>query len=412
MHKLIFYRLLILSFALLAGLVQLYIFRKTKNKLFELSINENIQKVLYVLLIGFLLYINSPHIYFLLFGRPRGPINSTLLYGFLYPFGVWNTASLAIFIILVLHSALRRFKKHFAKLLNSEQKSGLKVQNFDVKSISRRRFLRFTSSAASLGVLSSPVISATYGAVFEKNQLQVEKFKLHFPNLPEPLKGLRIVQVSDIHSSMYTSKEAIEKVVEQANNLEPDLLAVTGDFVSSSKIYIEPCVQAFSVAQAKYGLYGCLGNHDYYVGAHDILNEFRSIGFQMLVNSGATIIIAGTPINILGVDDLWQGRPNLHKALAHVNDDNFNLLLCHQPNYFPKIQTQKIELTLSGHTHGGQIVLNFFGSSLSFSTFFTPYLRGLFEENNSHLYVNRGIGITGPPLRFNSPPEVTLIILD
>jgi predicted MPP superfamily phosphohydrolase len=395
----------------LAGLIQFYFFQRTRKKLRTLNINKSSKRILLLSLIVFLTYIYSPYIYFVISGRPHEAVDPILLYGILYPFGIWNTASLALFAMLILKDGFNFLKRRILKGSLTSRSNRRFANALHSKAISRRRFLKVSSSAASLGLLSSPVIAATYGAIFEKRFLEIENLNIAFPDLPETLKGLKIVQVSDIHSSMYTPQEDIEKVVEYVNRLEPDILAVTGDFVSSSRIYIKPCVDAFSKARAKYGLFGCLGNHDYYVGVQEVLQEFRSIGFQMLVNSGATITVRGVPINILGVDDLWRGRPNLVKALKEVDATHFNILLCHQPNYFPTIKSYKVELTLAGHTHGGQIALNFFGSTLSFSSLVTPYLRGLFQENNSMLYVNRGIGITGPPIRFNSSPEITVITL-
>ncbi|MFQ5864456.1 MAG: metallophosphoesterase [bacterium] len=412
MHRMMFYRITILFLAILVGLIQFYFFKKARRKLITLDINNKFKQIMLMSVVLFLTYVNSPYFYFLIFGRPHGSVHPVLLYAILYPFGIWTTASFALFAMLVIKDSFNFIKNKMLNISLPWKTHSHSPKQLQSKGISRRRFLKLSSSATSLGFLASPVIATTYGAIFEKRFLEVEKLDMSFPNLPESLKGLKIVQVSDIHSSVYTTQEEIEKVVEQVNRLEPDILAVTGDFVSSSKVFIKPCVEAFSKARAKYGVFGCLGNHDYYVGAQEVIKEFRDIGFEMLVNSGVTLLVRGVPLNILGVDDLWQGRPNLVKTLGQVDSNNFNLLLCHQPNYFPTIQFHKIELTLAGHTHGGQIALNFFGSILSFSSFATPYLRGLFEENHSKLYVNRGIGITGPPIRFNSPPEITVITLN
>jgi predicted MPP superfamily phosphohydrolase len=407
MHRESVVRIAILILAAVGLLIQWYIYRTGRSALARWLVSPRRRRLAQTLWLALLVYVNLPYGYFILFGRPEyvAPIWRAI---FLYPFGIWGTASLGTLIVLLLRDVLRTFWAFVSRLWKTSPRS--EAASVD-RTISRRSFLKSSASAAFGGLAVSPVFAATYGALVEARDLKIEELELAFPALPEGLDGLRVVQISDIHSRVYTPKEVIERVVQVANSLQPDLLFITGDFVSDSKRYIDPCAEALRQAEARYGKFGCLGNHDYYVGALDVRMAMAEAGITMLVNDGIEVEIAGERLNIAAVDDLWTGQPDVHRALKRIRRDHFTLMMNHNPNYFPFIAEQDVELTLSGHTHGGQINLSVLGLPLDLTRLSTPYVRGLFNIRRSKLYVNRGIGVTGPPIRFNSPPEITLIRL-
>jgi len=174
-------------------------------------------------------------------------------------------------------------------------------------------------------------------------------------------------------------------------------------------------MNAMALLEAKHGVFACLGNHDIFTRSEEALaHRFTSAGFKMLRNRNEIIDIGGAKLNVIGVDYLFASRSTastLERVLSEMSLEGTTILLQHAPQLFPQAASYGIDLTLSGHTHGGQIALTIGDMIIAPARFSTMFLAGLFKIGNSHLYVNRGLGTTGPPIRINAPPEITLITL-
>ncbi|MFA6541443.1 MAG: metallophosphoesterase [Bacteroidota bacterium] len=274
----------------------------------------------------------------------------------------------------------------------------------------RRKFLK--QSALGLGSLSFAGASANS---LDEDCETIEK-TVTIPNLPEQLKGFTIGMISDIHSSVFMNKNDMDEYVKAMNALETDLIVVTGDFVNSRTEEVYPFAEAFSELHAPFGVFGCLGNHDYFADdVERVAREVNDCGVKLLRNDSVTIQKEDALFNLIGVDDIGRGTdPNdyMDRALTSVKNEYPRILLCHKPYFFENAKERKIDLTLSGHTHGGQIVFGMVGNTpISFATLASKYVAGLYHLDNAQLYVNRGIGSVGLPLRINCPPEITKITL-
>ena len=257
----------------------------------------------------------------------------------------------------------------------------------------------------------SPIGVFAYGAAVGKERYEIVEHPIKLPRLYPPLRGLTIVQLSDIHVGNFMKQDKLERYVRVVNGLKPDLVTLTGDFIGSSPEFIPACALALEKLEAKEGVFACLGNHDYWVGPRSVATALAAAGVQVLRNEGRTLMLQGAPLNIAGVDDPWRGRPDFDRALSMVDANAPTVMLCHQPDLFPAAVQRGIDLTLSGHYHGGQVKLPFFGSSVSPAHLISKFVEGLFTQGPAQLYVSRGIGITGPPVRLNAPPEVTVLRL-
>lgn len=279
------------------------------------------------------------------------------------------------------------------------------------RTIGRRELIRNTATGAALSVGFG---SALYGAVFGRRDYQVVEVPVPIPGLSPRLDGYRIAQLSDIHFGLYIGEPELESAVELVRSARPDMVVLTGDLVDHDPAYapwLGRLVRRLEQLKLRDGVIVVPGNHDYYAGIDAVLGAAHEGGGRILRNSGRVIGDAGGAFALLGVDDVWAERagygvrPDLDRALAMVPNDIPRVLLCHNPEFFPKARG-KVALQLSGHTHGGQVNLG-----LRPAEFVLPYVEGLYQESGSHLYVNRGFGTAGPPARVGAPPECTLVVL-
>ncbi len=280
----------------------------------------------------------------------------------------------------------------------------------------RRLFLaRAVASGAALvagGVSAAGVRSAT-------GPPQVSEVPVELPRLPPALSGLTIVQVSDLHLGTMAGQPEMRRVVEMVNGLRPDVVAITGDLVDGSVAELRPAVAELTRLRSRWGTFFVTGNHEYYSGAVPWLAELRRLGVTVLHNERVPVgdrSPGGASIDLAGIDD-WRSRglapghgPDLARALAGRDPARSLVLLAHQPHGFPEAVRAGVELQLSGHTHGGQIFPFSLLVGLAYS-----YSRGLYGHQEAgtraHIYVNRGTGYWGPPMRVLSPPEITRIVL-
>jgi predicted MPP superfamily phosphohydrolase len=260
-----------------------------------------------------------------------------------------------------------------------------------------------------LRALALNLSQAARSALTEPFRLTVEHRQIHLRRLPPALDGFRIVQLSDFHHSPFTSRDQIERAVETANNLQPDIVALTGDYVSKERGYAAPCAELLSRLRARHGVYAVLGNHDHWTDAALITDLFRAEGMTVLVNQGMRFEKNGAAFWLAGVDDTMVGLEDLPLALAGSRADELKLLLAHNPIILRRAARAGVDLVLSGHTHGGQVSLRSERSASGRPR--RRLLKGLARQGETQIYVTRGLGTVVLPVRFGCPPEVSLLEL-
>ena len=229
---------------------------------------------------------------------------------------------------------------------------------------------------------------------------------------PAALDGFRIVQISDVHIGPLLDGRFAATVAERVNALAPDLVAVTGDLVDGSVVRLAPHVEPFRAVRAKHGVFFVTGNHDFYSGADSWVAHVRSFGWQALRNEHVSIGDGAAGFDLAGVDDT-HGRlieagagEDVERALAGRDASRAVVLLAHDPATFHRASQRDVDLQLSGHTHGGQIWPFRYIVRLS-----VPWVVGLYRRGASALYVSRGTGFWGPPMRIAAPSEITEIVI-
>ena len=260
-----------------------------------------------------------------------------------------------------------------------------------------------------LRTLALNLAQTARAALTEPYMLTVEHRQIYLRRLPRELDRLRIVQLTDIHHSPFTSREQIERAVETANSLEPDIIALTGDYISKERAYAAPCAELLARLYARYGVYAVLGNHDHWTDAALITDLFRAEGINVLVNEGMRFEKQGAAFWLAGVDDTMVGLEDLSLALAGSRDEEMKLLLAHNPIILRRAARADVDLVLSGHTHGGQVALRAEGSASSRARRRTR--AGLGRHGSTQIYVSRGLGTVVLPIRYGCPPEVSFLEL-
>lgn len=270
------------------------------------------------------------------------------------------------------------------------------------------RINAFVASEAPIRNLAKSWSIKAKTAMDEANSLSLEQVAIRLKRLPPRLDGFRIIHLSDIHHSPFTGLDHIERVVKVANRLKPDLFVLTGDYVSHEREYIAPVAAALGRLKAKHGIYACLGNHDHWTDAELVTHLFRGEGINVLVNEGLRFEARGASFWLSGVDDYMVGKTDVRAALHGSFPDEMKLLLAHNPIIFREAARSNVDLTLSGHTHGGQIKLRDDEKRL------LPKRKlkaGLHSRRNSQIYITRGIGTVVVPIRYQCPPEISLLEL-
>jgi predicted MPP superfamily phosphohydrolase len=355
------------------------------------------------------------------------------LYNILFmPFYIFQGAVLFIGIYLLIGKIIKSPFSISLWILNKFEKTKQLLNKFfskpPVKKFdnSRRAFL---STSAAL-VSGYAFIGSTLG-VLDSNNFEIVNKEIKLNNLPEEIKGTTITLVSDIHSGPYMTEEMMQEYAAAINNLNSDLIMIPGDLTNSKKAEVHPFVNAFKNLKASKGIYASLGNHDYFADSEYVANIVRTeTPFKLLRNESDLININGKNLCIMGIEDTRQsGSVNdttlmgyldetIEKTKSKMLDKNLDydevtkLALFHKPYYFDGMTDKNLDLILSGHTHGGQVVLAKFGKmNISFAGAVSKYISGLYESGNSKMYISRGIGSVALPIRYNCPPEITKITL-
>lgn len=271
--------------------------------------------------------------------------------------------------------------------------------------MNRRTFFK----AALAATLPGAATVASYG-LYEAGWVEVVRPVLPLPHLPQAFDGTTIAFLADLHHGPFTSIEYIASVVRTTLALRPDLIVLGGDYSLKDKKYIRPCFDMLAGLRAPLGVFGVLGNHDYWHGLEETREGFRSAGVTELTNCGVWLERGRCRFRLAGVDDLWMGRVSVEGALGDAQSNDACLLVSHNPDVTEKMRDPRVGLILSGHTHGGQVVFPG-GAPFVPSHYGQKYLHGLCHGPVATVYVSRGLGCTSIPIRFGSRPELTLVTL-
>ena len=270
------------------------------------------------------------------------------------------------------------------------------------------RLNAYVASEAPIRTLAGNWSKKAKLAMDEANSLSLERVEITLDRLPKRLNGFKIIQLSDTHHSPFTGIELIKRAVKIANRLRPDIFLLTGDYVSHEREYIAPVAAELGKLKSKYGTYACLGNHDHWTDADLVTHLFRGEGINMLINEGLRIEARGSSFWLAGVDDYMVSKTDVPAAMKGSYPDELKLLLAHNPIIFREAVRIGIDLTLSGHTHGGQVKMRDDSKRL----FPQRKLKaGLYYRKNSQIYITRGIGTVVLPVRYQCPPEISLLEL-
>ena len=283
----------------------------------------------------------------------------------------------------------------------------------------RRRFLGHTAVLVS----ATPFVAAGYGLLYERQDVEIVRQRVRLARLPKAFEGFHIAQLSDIHIGPFTTADYIRRCVAITNGLEPDLIALTGDYVCWDPEAQGEVVRVLAGLRAPHGVFGCMGNHEADVGIEESITRlFAAQGIHMLRQERAPIRLRDDTLNLIGIDhgsDLAptparkvEGYRRLQQLKTLVMPNTVNILLTHYPHFFDHSELG-IDLTLAGDIHGGgQLSLDFVHRGLNLGSLMgVPYVRGWYEKGGAQLYMNRGVGITGFPIRLGARPEITVLDL-
>ena len=323
------------------------------------------------------------------------------------PFLWWAASSFFAFLIALLFAIPKGIRKAVRRLRSPRP---------DLPSPARRNLLQDAATVA----IGAPFLAGAYGLLYGRLNLDIAPRTIHLPRLPRAFEGFRICQLSDIHIGPFMPANEILKYVAIANAQKADMIVLTGDFVTFDPDTQGPVVDALRGLRAPFGVYGSLGNHDAWAGVEDSITElFRQAGVRILRAASTSITASGESFNLMGVDFQSARRFGPSPPVEHllgdiealIDHNRVNILLSHNPDTFDRAAELGIDLSLAGHTHGGQAALEFISPQIAPSRLVTPYVAGLFQKPGGQLYVNRGIGTIFIPIRLGAPPELTVYSL-
>lgn len=331
------------------------------------------------------------------------------------PFRWWIFSATLAFLVVVLIWIGRGLAGLLSRILRRSSATGPQPAPAGA---TRRQFLEGAATTA----VAAPFVAGAYGLLYGRLNLQTEHRPIYLRNLPKAFEGFRIAQLSDIHIGPFMSEDEIRKYVRIANAVKPEMIVLTGDFLTFDPSPKQAVVTALSGLRAPYGVFGCLGNHDSWARSEDSLTElFGLAGIRILRQDHVLVPNAGERFNLIGID--YANSRHMSVGGGHMDalrlegledlmeKDAVNILLSHNPDTFDRAAELGIDLSLAGHTHGGQLALEFISPEIAPSRIVTPYVAGWFQKPGGQLYVNRGIGTIAAPMRVGAPPELTVFEL-
>lgn len=283
--------------------------------------------------------------------------------------------------------------------------------------LSRRDFLKLLRAGA-VGLGLTTAGGAGWSYLLEPGWVQIEGVSLSLPRLSPNFHGTRILQVSDIHMGGWMNSERLRHAADLIAAEHPDLLLFTGDFLmghgfdESTERQLQELLDILTPLAKSIPSFAVLGNHDYWTNADAVRDMLKQSGIADLTNSMFTISNGGRYLHLCGVDDIWEGDVRLDELVSRLPRDGSAILLAHEPDFADEsAKTGRFDLQVSGHSHGGQVVIPFYGPPV------LPYLgrkyhSGLYQIGEMLQYTSRGLGMIDPPVRFNCPPEITVFTLD
>lgn len=274
----------------------------------------------------------------------------------------------------------------------------------------RRRLL----NAAGGALVASPLAVLGYGALVGRTGFQLREVDIPLPRLPDDLDGLRILQLSDIHLSAFLSEDELARVIDAANSTRPHLAVITGDMITTRGDPLDACLRQIARLRTEAGILAVMGNHEDYAQATEYAaTEGARLGIRFLRSETQPLVFGAATFNVAGVDyqPIYRRPRYLAGAERLVLPGALNVLLSHNPDVFPAAAKKGYDLTLSGHTHGGQVSVEILDQALNPARFLTPYVYGLYTSQGRSIYVTRGIGTVGIPARIGAPPEIALLRL-
>lgn len=261
-------------------------------------------------------------------------------------------------------------------------------------------------------ILTIIVLFGVY-MLIEPFWIQTVHITVHDPSIPETFDGFSMIFVSDIHHGPFFSRARLGRLVEKMNRLNPDLVLLGGDYVHryDTKHVISFFAEMKNL-KAEYGVYAVMGNHDYWMSEELTIREMQKNNVNLLRNNGVWIEKDGERFFLGGVDDLMAGYPDLQQTIQAVKEEDFSLVLSHNPDVAEKQSTEGVDWVLSGHTHGGQVT--FFGlwAPIVSSSYGQKYRSGLVQKGDTSIFVTNGVGTITPPVRFFARPQIVVLTLN
>lgn len=274
-------------------------------------------------------------------------------------------------------------------------------------SLTRRQFVKGFAAATVVGAAGAGAgVAAAYPFDYELTEQDV-----FIRDLPPAFDGFRIAQLSDVHHSALVPLFEVRRAVELTQSAGADLIVLTGDYTTAAKKYIEPCAEELARLRAPAGVWAVLGNHDHNTDGPATYRALAGRGVSVMKNVNTRLARGGDELQLVGIDDWSWNQTDWRQAFKGVDRARPSVLLSHQPRVLDAPQTAGVSLILSGHTHGGQVRLPYLGSPASLMGEDFKYLRGRFESDGRQLFVVRGTGVIGLPVRLGARPEVAVLRL-
>jgi len=392
--------------AILQSGIDYYIFRKYKRYLDTLSIQNTLWKQGYIVIavLMFLLLIGTTCERLLTGSNIQtGHIPQMMIsiwYLPKYPLAIFFICKDLISLCISLVKKVRKKNEH--------------KEHESIMSLQRRKVLH--TIGASMSII--PFIATAQGVFHTIYNIEIKNIEIVLPGLHRNHDGLRLIQISDIHTGSYFGTQYLEEAIKVINSLKADIIAITGDYVNFDPEELLPFLPTLRKVSASIGVFGSLGNHDHYMTElkHSQLCEMiRSTGIDLLVNQAKVLTINNADLIIAGTDNTGfnQKFGDLNRTYDGIPKELPSILMAHDPTYWKMeiLDSGLADITLSGHTHGGQIGIELLGEAYSPAQFVYEQWSGLYQEHDKYLYVNRGLGTVGPPIRIGIQPEITVITL-
>ncbi len=385
-------------------LTDIYVLRNWKKFVLGKNWSKNWYKVPFILsciAVGVNMYVNIRRM-----DMGAIPYSDMILYSVVV---FWYLPKLPIALFMLFDDVFLFFNWVIKRLFKRKNSESIITEKKNTE-LPRRELLKNVGWA----VAASPFIIVGDGLLRKVTNFTVHPVELAIKNLHPALEGLRIVQISDLHAGSIADGAHLNEVRNIISSLKPDMIFMTGDFVNFRSVEFPLIADDIQRIKAPLGIYACLGNHDHYSEYNDhvrLKSMIREAGVDLLVNANRVLSIDGAQLQIAGTDNtgLRQTFGKLDKALYGLKEENPTLLLTHDPTFWDKQVRGKshVDVMFSGHTHGGQIGVHILGAEMSVAQMVYKQWAGLYSDAHQHLYVNRGVGVVGPPLRIGIDPEIT-----